>query len=633
MKNLYHLYISLLVITLLFGCGTESTPVYTLTTSVTGEGTVTPQVGEFEEGETVTLTATPAEHWVFQNWSGDASGAAVSTTVTMDRDKNVIGNFIERLYELNVTIVGEGSVTEEVIQSKSEHTFGTLIRLTPTPSTGWNFAGWSGDIDSAEEIIEVTINGETNITVTFERIDYPLTITIEGEGEVDQEVISSPKTTDYPFETVVRLVSKPEDGWVFFKWDGDLDGNENPETIEVDEGKDVISVFKSIDQLLAIEINGEGTVDMKQESFEENPSRRTVTLTAVADENWNFAGWSGDVNSGSSSLEVTVDKPISIEVSFRQNILVTLNTFSKSNVEFYSVKNTGSGRIYASTTEILINDNEDGIWLSEDNGSTWAKTYDTGAVFIKGATQDPDLVIAGLVDGGYIISQDGGKSWNSGRINDPFSNSITFTDASALNNQSPIYLSTRHATRSGIFKSNNLGNSWNYIFSSSDAINTFGSLIEQIEVVSSSPEIIYARTGFAHDIIKSNNGGSSFQSIKNGLPVNITTIGNMRVNPDNGDQLFISNNLSNNGGSSWNQQSISANNYFWYNGFLMQATASSIRKSGDLGNSWQTVVNYEQELFGVSGTPAIELGFDSLFLIYNGVPRYKIALELLKNEL
>ena len=81
---------------LLLSCGTESTPIYNLTTSITGEGTVSPSSGEFEEGETVTLTAAPSEHWVFNSWSGDGSGTSNSLTITMNGDKNVVGNFKSR---------------------------------------------------------------------------------------------------------------------------------------------------------------------------------------------------------------------------------------------------------------------------------------------------------------------------------------------------------------------------------------------------------------------------------------------------------------------------------------------------------------------------------------------------------
>lgn len=623
---------ALLLIVVFTGCGTESTPVYTLTTSVNGEGSINPAGGEFEEGQEVILTATPDEHWIFGGWSGDASGSAATLTITMDRDKSVIGTFSEKEYSINYTINGNGSVEETVIQPKGEYTVGTLVQLTPVPEAGWQFVewnNWDGEIDEENRII-VTVDGEMNLSLTFEREDFPLIITIEGDGEVVQEIVSTPKTTEYPFETVVQLTSKPNDGWVFMQWGGDISGENNPETIEIDEGKEVTSTFKSIEELLTIEVEGQGTVEVNQESFESDPSRRTVTLTAIPNEGWRFTEWSGDVSSTNEVITVIVDGDIDIRGKFNQLILTEVSPLSQSNVSFHSVRYAGSGRMYASTSEILINDNEDGIWLSEDSGATWSKTYNTEAVFITAAIDDPDLVIAGLRDGGYVISKDGGKSWSSGRINDPFGNSITFTDASAVNKNSPIYLSTRYATRSGIFRSNNLGNSWQYIFSNSDAINTFGSLIEQIEVVSSNPNILYARTGFAHDIIKSTDGGSSFISIKNGLPANITSIGAMRVNPDNGDQLFILNNISGNGGNSWSQQSINANNYFWYNGYLMQATSSSIRKSDNLGGSWQTIVNFGQELEGVSGTPTIEMASESIFLIYNGVPRYRISLDMLK---
>jgi hypothetical protein len=80
---------------------------------------------------------------------------------------------------------------------------------------------------------------------------------------------------------------------------------------------------------------------MKQESFEENPSRRTVTLTAVADENWNFDGWSGDVEDDSESIEIKITERKKVNATFIENLKigesykasdglnVTLNSFQK----------------------------------------------------------------------------------------------------------------------------------------------------------------------------------------------------------------------------------------------------------------------------------------------------------------
>ena len=48
---------------------------------------------QYISGTQVTLTANPNSGYSFSHWSGDASGAANPTTVTMNANKNVIANF------------------------------------------------------------------------------------------------------------------------------------------------------------------------------------------------------------------------------------------------------------------------------------------------------------------------------------------------------------------------------------------------------------------------------------------------------------------------------------------------------------------------------------------------------------
>ncbi|MFO8109928.1 MAG: hypothetical protein R6U17_05335 [Thermoplasmata archaeon] len=77
----------------------EEVPVdtYGLTVNIDGEGNVEadPDLDDYEEGTSVTLTATPASGWVFVEWTGDYTGADHNITVTMDGDREITALFQE----------------------------------------------------------------------------------------------------------------------------------------------------------------------------------------------------------------------------------------------------------------------------------------------------------------------------------------------------------------------------------------------------------------------------------------------------------------------------------------------------------------------------------------------------------
>lgn len=144
---------------------------YKLTTDVTPalSGSVSPSSGTYNMGTEISLTATPASEYVFKNWSNGASGTENPLSVIMNSNKNITAVFEKKNYSLNIVIVGEGTVTEEIIQAKSEGDYpsGTIVKLTAVPSAGWFFFGWSGDYEGAENPIQLTINKPTTLTATF----------------------------------------------------------------------------------------------------------------------------------------------------------------------------------------------------------------------------------------------------------------------------------------------------------------------------------------------------------------------------------------------------------------------------------------------------------------------------------
>jgi hypothetical protein len=93
------LMLAMLVATLLVfsginqGCDCERR--WTVTTAVDGQGTVDPQgTKTYDDGELVTVTATPAASWRFSSWSGDYSGAESSFSFGIEKSVSFVAHFI-----------------------------------------------------------------------------------------------------------------------------------------------------------------------------------------------------------------------------------------------------------------------------------------------------------------------------------------------------------------------------------------------------------------------------------------------------------------------------------------------------------------------------------------------------------
>ncbi len=144
---------------------------YDVSVEATEGGTVSYTGGSIKAGQTITVSASPADGYKFTGWSGDATGNENPLTVTVYSNTNIIANFERIKYVLNVGVVGSGQVSQTVVSSSKkgeEYNAGTVVRLNANPNSGSLFTTWSGSTSETSTEIDITINSSKSVTATFE---------------------------------------------------------------------------------------------------------------------------------------------------------------------------------------------------------------------------------------------------------------------------------------------------------------------------------------------------------------------------------------------------------------------------------------------------------------------------------
>ena len=143
---------------------------YTLNTpsSVGGSIDRNPDKPAYQSGEVVTLTAVPATGYLFNGWSGDASGMETPIQITMNGNKSITASFAPvapNTYTLNTPSSAGGSIDRN--PDKQTFQSGEVVTLTAVPVNGYQFGGWNGDASGWGNPIQITMDSNKSVGATF----------------------------------------------------------------------------------------------------------------------------------------------------------------------------------------------------------------------------------------------------------------------------------------------------------------------------------------------------------------------------------------------------------------------------------------------------------------------------------
>lgn len=92
---------------------------------------------------------------------------------------------IQQKLTVVVTPVNGGSVTPP----SNAYDRGSVVSLVATPAGEYIFKQWQGGVSGTNNPTSITMDADKQVTGVFEKRQYPLTLTIEGNGTVKEEVV------------------------------------------------------------------------------------------------------------------------------------------------------------------------------------------------------------------------------------------------------------------------------------------------------------------------------------------------------------------------------------------------------------------------------------------------------------
>jgi len=311
------------------GAQTEITGIYLSKKFLTmfvpeGNGIVSPEPGtyDFPAGETVTLTASADEDWIFQHWLINGSNVTNNPyNLLITEDVTVQAVFNATLIEvlLTINISGEGTVNVNGNEYNQPMIFaeGSQITLEALAAAGYYFAEWESDITGNENPVTLTMDDDKTITAVFLTEDFTVNFFVKDEN--DQNITDAIITFDgtvYPAGQY--FIDNITSGT--FDWEVSKEGYYTESgSVEVNGNEEVTVVLESSTYELEMMHEGTGTTD-PAEGIHLIEKNTMVTLTAQTSSVSIFIKWEIDGNEYfDEEIEILMDSD-KVAMAFFENL-------------------------------------------------------------------------------------------------------------------------------------------------------------------------------------------------------------------------------------------------------------------------------------------------------------------------
>jgi len=377
---------------------------YTLTHTAGENGSidgVSPQTVA-HGGDGSPVTAVPAEHHHFVDWS-DGVSTAQRLDSNLKTDLAVTANFAIDQYSLTYTAEENGTI-QGISSQKIDHG-NSGSKVTAVPAEGYHFVSWSDGINKPDRT-ESEVTADLSVSAAFTINKYTLNYKAGKNGSING---ANPQTVVHGSDaSPVTAVSSEHHHFV--NWS---DGISTPDrTDRKVKGNLAMTANFAVDQYSRIYTADEnGTIEgISSQKIGHGSSGSKVT--AVPDEGYHFVNWSDGVTTASrTDQKVTADLAVTANFAINQYTL-TYTAGKNGSLEGVLVQTVNHGSDSSPVTAVAERNYHfvswsDGVTTAQRIDSKVRSNLTVSAVFAVN-TYTIGGSVTGLLEGTQVILTNNG---------------------------------------------------------------------------------------------------------------------------------------------------------------------------------------------------------------------------------
>ena len=329
-----------------------SIPQISVSANPSTSGTVS-GAGNFAQGSTITVTATPKAGFVFTNFTNNGVVVSTSSSYQFKVNGNValVANFAPVQPGNSAVILSSNPVNGGTTTGSGSYPTTSVVTVTAKANSGYTFMNWTdnGVIASTSANYTFTLAGNRTLVANFmlipsSQVSLTLSSNPVAGGMTDGE-------GSYNIGSSVTAIATPNSDYTFVNWtdNGVIASTSANYTFVLNTNRSLVANFAI--KTFTINVTANNGKVVKNPNQPNYPIGSSVQLTATADPGYQFIGWSGDASGSANPLTVVMNGNKNITANFE---LISSNFILTVNATNGTVAKNPNQPTYASGTSVQL---------------------------------------------------------------------------------------------------------------------------------------------------------------------------------------------------------------------------------------------------------------------------------------